>query len=151
MGLYVYILKCSDLSYYIGVTNNPELRLISHNQGLNSTSYTYNRRPVALVWCDFFQSNLEAIRWEKQIKGWSRKKKEALINNTLDYLPEFAKCQNQSNSRNYVRSLKSASTSLSIGLKVTENNLSGDALTPLNLTETKLLGCASTPLSVTDQ
>jgi putative endonuclease len=76
---YVYILECADKSYYTGVTNNVEGRLWEHNNSLNKTSYTYNRRPVILKYCESFQDIKQAIAWEKQIKGWSRKKKEALF------------------------------------------------------------------------
>jgi len=76
---FVYILQCSDGSYYTGVTNNYELRVSQHQVGLDSHCYTFKRRPVILVHLEVFQFIDEAISREKQIKRWNRKKKEALI------------------------------------------------------------------------
>ena len=81
---YVYILKCSDGSYYTGVTNDIERRLDEHRIGINKASYTYSRRPVNLVYHEYFMDINEAIDFEKQIKGWSRAKKEALIKGDWD-------------------------------------------------------------------
>jgi putative endonuclease len=80
---YVYILKCSDKSYYTGITNNIERRLDEHNEGINDNAYTHDRRPVELVFTMEFNDVNEAIAFEKQVKGWSRKKKEAIIANNL--------------------------------------------------------------------
>ncbi|MES2680933.1 MAG: GIY-YIG nuclease family protein [Bacteroidota bacterium] len=74
--LYVYILKCSDGSYYTGVTNNPERRLEEHNFGINKDAYTYSRRALELVYRERFDDFNLAISWEKRIKKWSRKKKK---------------------------------------------------------------------------
>ncbi len=88
---YVYILKCIDDSYYTGVTNDIERRLIEHQEGKNKSSYTYNKRPVELVFYASF-SNIEmAIEVEKQIKKWSRAKKQALIEGRFDDLVNLAK------------------------------------------------------------
>jgi len=76
---YVYIVKCSDKSYYTGVTNNVERRVYEHNTSIDESSYTYNKRPVQLIFCQPFQDIQQAIAFEKQIKGWTRKKKEALL------------------------------------------------------------------------
>ena len=76
---WVYMLACGDDSYYTGVTNNLEERMAYHKAGLDKNAYTYRRRPVELVYAEEFSSIDEAIRWEKRIKGWSRKKKKALI------------------------------------------------------------------------
>ena len=81
---YVYILQCSDDSYYIGVTNDVDRRVNEHNEGLNKKAYTYTRRPVVLLYQEYFMDVNEAIDFEKQIKGWSRAKKEALIRNDWD-------------------------------------------------------------------
>ena len=90
---YVYILRCCDDSYYTGVTNNYELRVGQHNEGGNSRCYTFKRRPVRLVYLsEFFDIN-EAISWEKQVKRWSRKKKEALIQQSYEMLPQLASNQ----------------------------------------------------------
>ncbi|PKL13487.1 MAG: hypothetical protein CVV50_03410 [Spirochaetae bacterium HGW-Spirochaetae-6] len=77
---FVYILKCSDNSYYTGVTNNIEKRICEHQEGIDTNCYTFFKRPVKLVLTESFGDSLEAIEREKQIKGWTRKKKEALIN-----------------------------------------------------------------------
>ncbi len=78
--LYVYILLCNDDSYYTDVTNNPDRRILEHNSGLNKRSYTSSRLPVKMIYCERFTNFNLAIEWEKRIKNWSRKKKEALIN-----------------------------------------------------------------------
>ena len=88
---YVYILLCSDGSYYTGMTNSVEKRLDEHNQGLDPTCYTFSRRPVVLKYSMFYQYVNDAIRREKQIKGWTRKKKEALINEDYEELKRLSK------------------------------------------------------------
>lgn len=88
---WVYILQCFDGSYYTGVTNELERRLNEHHEGIVRKCYTRNKRPVKLVFHQEFQFVDEAIAWEKQIKGWSRKKKEALINGDYGKLKELAK------------------------------------------------------------
>lgn len=87
---YVYIVKCSDATYYTGVTNDVERRLNEHNDGIKPDSYTCSRRPVELVFQYEFNDIAQAIAFEKQIKGWSRKKKEAIINNNWNSLPELS-------------------------------------------------------------
>ena len=88
---YVYILKCSDNSYYTGITSNLSKRINEHKLGLHKDSYTFNRRPLNLVYyAEFTDINL-AIATEKQIKKWSRVKKEALINDEFEKLPNLAK------------------------------------------------------------
>lgn len=89
--LYVYILKCSDGSYYTGVTNNPERRLGEHNQGVDCRCYTYSRRPVELVFIEGFAQQLDALAAEKKIKGWSRAKKEALSQGRFQDLPALSR------------------------------------------------------------
>ncbi len=88
---YVYILKCSDGSYYTGMTGNLEQRIRIHETGENITCYTYTRRPVALVYYDYFTDVNNAIAFEKQVKGWSRKKKEALMDSDWDKLKILSK------------------------------------------------------------
>ena len=82
---FVYILKCSDDSYYTGVTNNLEKRVGEHQSGIIK-GYTSKRLPVELAFSERFTDINQAIRFEKQVKGWSRKKKEALINRDFDLL-----------------------------------------------------------------
>ena len=82
---FVYILKCSDESYYTGVTSNLEKRLNEHNSGLIK-GYTSERLPVELVYSNRFTDVNHAIRVEKQIKGWGIAKKEALIRGDFEAL-----------------------------------------------------------------
>ena len=98
---YVYILKCSDNSYYTGVTNDINRRLSEHKEGINNKSYTYKRRPLYLVFCESFININEAIDFEKQVKGWSRKKKEALIERNWKKLKELAECKNLTSHKYY--------------------------------------------------
>jgi len=88
---YVYIVECNDKSYYTGVTNNLERRIWEHNNDEKVSAYTFNRRPVVLKYCQRFQDIIQAIAWEKQIKGWSRKKKEALFKEDWDEIKKLAK------------------------------------------------------------
>ncbi|CAL2074891.1 conserved hypothetical protein [Tenacibaculum dicentrarchi] len=88
---YVYILKCSDNSYYTGVTSNLQERLIEHKNGKHKNSYTFKRRPLNLVFYSEFTNIELAIEKEKQLKKWSKVKKEALINDKLEKLPNLAK------------------------------------------------------------
>ena len=87
----VYILECSDGFYYTGVTNNLERRLWEHNTGFNEGCYTYSRRPLQLRYYESTHDIKQAILREKQIKGWSRKKKEALFNEDWALLKELSK------------------------------------------------------------
>jgi putative endonuclease len=99
--MYVYKLKCRDVSYYVGVTNDIQRRLSEHNEGADPECYTFRRRPVELVFCERFEDPMKAIALEKQLKGWSRKKKEALIARNWDKLRELAKCRNETSHENY--------------------------------------------------
>ncbi|WP_281224973.1 GIY-YIG nuclease family protein [Flavobacterium aquiphilum] len=88
---YVYILKCSDSSYYTGVTSDLTQRLFRHVSAYYPDCYTANRRPLELVfYCEFTDIGI-AIDKEKQIKKWSRAKKEALIKGDFDALVNLAK------------------------------------------------------------
>ena len=78
MSFYAYLLRCNDGSYYAGHTDDLEARCALHHSGV-LRGYTQSRRPLRLVWFDTFPTRDEAFQAEKQIKGWSRAKKEALI------------------------------------------------------------------------
>ena len=78
MVFWVYILRCADNSYYTGHTDNLEKRIGEHQTG-GHPGYTANRLPVKPVWSQEFASREEALSAERQIKNWSRKKKEAMI------------------------------------------------------------------------
>ena len=79
MSFYVYILKCRDGSYYTGHTDNIQLRMAQHQQGTFPKCYTASRLPVELVFTQQFPTREEALASERRIKGWSRKKKEAMM------------------------------------------------------------------------
>ena len=88
---HVYILLCADGSYYVGLTHRtPEERVSEHNAGLND-GCTKSRRPVTLVWSEEFPMIVDAIAFERQLKNWSRKKKEAVIARQYHLLPELAR------------------------------------------------------------
>jgi predicted GIY-YIG superfamily endonuclease len=93
MGAWLYILRCSDGSYYTGTTRTDlEIRVAQH-QSSHFGGYTSTRRPVALVHSTYFDSIVDAIAAERQVKGWSRAKKEALIAGRLDLLPALSRRQ----------------------------------------------------------
>ena len=94
MSARVYILKCSDDSYYTGSTVDLQSRMIKHGAG-GISGWTASRLPVKLVFSQEFYSIDEAFRAERQIKGWSRAKKEALIDSDFDLLVELAKNSEQ--------------------------------------------------------
>ncbi|OGU27710.1 MAG: hypothetical protein A2057_02560 [Ignavibacteria bacterium GWA2_35_9] len=86
---WIYILKCSDGSYYTGCTTNLERRIQEHNFK-RYDGYTSTRLPVKLVYSQQFSDINDAIAAERKIKGWSRKKKEALISENFDLLHDLA-------------------------------------------------------------
>ncbi|WP_299126659.1 GIY-YIG nuclease family protein [uncultured Winogradskyella sp.] len=88
---YVYILLCSDKTFYTEMTNNLERQLQQHNSGNNKFSYTSSRLPIRLKWFLQCTNPSEAIKIEKQIKGWSHRKKQALIDENWNDLVEFSK------------------------------------------------------------
>ena len=93
---YIYILLCSDDSFYVGITNDIERRLGEHQSGSNETSYTSQRLPVELVHIEVFQYVEDAIERETKLKKWSHKKKLALINGDLRLLKDAARKKNWS-------------------------------------------------------
>jgi len=89
--MYVYILECSDKSYYIGVTNNIERRYKGHQEGINRNCYTFTRGPLKLVLSEMFNDPDSTIAFEKKTKGWTRRKKEAPMKRDFHLLPEFSR------------------------------------------------------------
>lgn len=87
---YMYILKCCDGSYYTGSTKDLQLRFLQHQAG-EGANHTKKRLPVKLVYYEEFPRIDEAFYREKQVQGWSRKKKEALIENRQEDLPLLSK------------------------------------------------------------
>ena len=75
----VHILQCADGSFYVGSTEHLESRVKEHNEGKLGAAYTYHRRPVTLAYSESFDTQVKAMNRERQLKGWSHAKKEALI------------------------------------------------------------------------
>ncbi len=96
---FMYILKCSDNSYYTGSTIDLEKRILQHQNG-EGANHTKKYLPVELVYFEEFDRIDTAFYREKQIQKWSRKKKEALINNRLEDLHQFSICQNETHFSN---------------------------------------------------
>ena len=90
---WMYILKCADGSYYTGSTNNLKLRFAQHQAG-EGANYTRKRLPVKLLYVEEYDRIDEAFYREKQVQGWSRKKKEALMQGMPERLHELARCLN---------------------------------------------------------
>jgi len=92
MGIYIYMLRCSDGSFYVGSATGGDLppRIDQHNAG-SYQGYTFKRRPVVLVWSEHFDRITDGIAAERQIKGWSRVKKEALIRSDWDAISRLAR------------------------------------------------------------
>src|SRR5215208_1591476 len=92
MGAFAYMLRCADGSYYIGSATGDDLsrRIAEHESGAYP-GYTYTRRPIRLVWHEHFDRITDAIAAERQIKGWSRGKKEALIKGDWDSMQRLSK------------------------------------------------------------
>ena len=90
MPSYMYILECVDGSYYTGSTKDLDRRLWQHQNG-EGANFTKKRLPVKLVYAEPFDRVEDAFRREKQIQGWSRRKKKALIEGNYDKLIEFSR------------------------------------------------------------
>lgn len=88
------MILCADSSYYVGVTNDAEKRVAEHNSGQDTNDYTCRKTPVKLEWYESFLNPTEAIAFEKQLKGWNRKKKTALINGDWDRIKELSNDKN---------------------------------------------------------
>jgi putative endonuclease len=91
---YVYMLLCADGSFYVGITNDLALRVGQHQFGCDRASYTFSRHPVTVVYAADFHDVNQAIASEKQIKGWSRAKKRALIGGNWPLIHSLAACAN---------------------------------------------------------
>ena len=87
---YVYMLRCIDGTFYIGVTNDIMRRYAEHCDGRNKASYTHTRRPLRLVYVGEFDGPDEAIAFEKRLKGWSHKKKRAFADRDWPLLKRLA-------------------------------------------------------------
>jgi putative endonuclease len=96
---YMYILLCSNGQYYTGSTNDLERRMVQHNNG-EGANFTRKHLPVKLVYFEEFDRIDDAFYREKQVQGWSRKKKEALINGEFNKLHSLSECTNETHFRN---------------------------------------------------
>jgi predicted GIY-YIG superfamily endonuclease len=90
VNFWVYIVRCADGSYYTGHTDDLEKRIAQHQSG-EIEGYTSSRLPVKLVFTEEFPSRAEALACELRIKGWNRKKKEALIRQDWDEIVRLAR------------------------------------------------------------
>ena len=84
------MLRCFDGTFYVGVTNNVERRLGEHQYGIDPKAYTFKRRPLELVAVSEFKEVEQAIRWEKQLKGWTHRKKLAYCRGRWDEVKRFS-------------------------------------------------------------
>lgn len=91
---YVYIIECNDGSFYTGLTNDLVRRFAEHCEGAYLTCYTFKRRPLQLKYYETIPFVLDAAQREKQLKGWSRAKKIALMKGDMHKLTLLAQCQN---------------------------------------------------------
>ena len=96
---YMYILLCDDDSYYTGSSVNLEERFEQHKNG-EGANHTKKHPPIKIVYYEEFDRIDEAFYREKQVQGWTRAKKEALINGATNKLNELAKCQNETHAIN---------------------------------------------------
>ena len=91
---YVYIIKCSDKTFYTGMTNNIARRWQEHCYGDNKSAYTYSRKPLHLVFFETFNDVNQAFAFERKIKKWSSAKRQALIDENWDRLKQLSECRN---------------------------------------------------------
>ncbi|MCG9880917.1 MAG: GIY-YIG nuclease family protein [Bacteroidia bacterium] len=94
----MYILECSDKSFYVGSTIDLDNRINQHQSSLGA-NYTKKRLPIKLLYFEEFNRIDLAFEREKQIQGWSRKKKEALMKGDYEKLHEYAACMNETHHR----------------------------------------------------
>ena len=123
---YMYILRCSNGSYYTGSTKYLERRLQQHQNG-EGANFTRKYLPVELVYYEEFQRIDEAFYREKQVQGWRRNKKEALINGEYNKLPELSK--NYTQFKNTLRQAQ--------GTNIQAQGTKEQVVEPVETTETK--------------
>ena len=97
---WMYMLRCSDGSFYVGHTDNLSSRIAAHERGAVASCYTFTRRPVAVVFAQDFATREEALAMERRVKGWSRAKKLALIDRDWKAISRLAR--SHSSSRNFI-------------------------------------------------
>ncbi len=134
---FVYLLRCADDSYYCGHTDNIECRLAQHHDG--GIGYTATRKPLELAWQGEFLTREEALAFERQVKGWTRAKKTALINGDWETIKVLAKCR--SSEKEPFDKLR-ANGGGGAGLEVREGDiLAINTQTPFALSLSKGSGC----------
>ena len=87
---FVYILRCADESFYVGITQDLDARLKAHNNG-QGAAYTSKRRPVSLVYSERYELDTQRVARERQLERWSHSKKQALISGDLQKLKRLSK------------------------------------------------------------
>ena len=92
MTFWTYMLHCADRTFYVGHTDNIEIRIAQHESGA-LRGYTSTRLPVTLVWSENFQTRIEALEAERRLKGWSRAKKLALIRSDWAQISKLSRGQ----------------------------------------------------------
>ena len=97
---YLYILECSNGEYYIWSNIDLAQRFVEHLNG-EAANFTKNNLPVKLRYIEIFRKIEFAFLREKQIQGWNRKKKEALMDNNIKVLRKLSECRNESSSKYY--------------------------------------------------
>jgi len=93
MQFWVYLLQCADGKYYVGSHRGSDVdaRVGEHNEGINPKAFTFSRRPVRLLWCGAFADPAEIVSFERQMKGWTRAKKEAFVQGDWEGLKALSK------------------------------------------------------------
>ena len=109
---YMYMLECANGQYYTGSTKHLQKRLLQHQAG-RGANFTKKHLPVKLVYFEKFQRIEAAYNREKQVQGWSRDKKKALINSAFNELHKLAECKNETHFRNAPSTPKSSSSDIS--------------------------------------
>ncbi|MDT8440760.1 MAG: GIY-YIG nuclease family protein [Desulfuromonadales bacterium] len=109
---WVYILHCRDGSYYTGHTDDLERRISQHECGEMPGCYTHTRRPVKMVFSQSFTTREEALAAERQIKGWSRKKKEAMMRGDWEEVSRLARSSSQQTALRQTQGERSGSKDL---------------------------------------
>jgi len=110
----MYILECCDHTYYTGSTINLEKRIKEHQDG-KGAKHTKDRLPVKLIYFEEYDKVFKAFNREKQVQGWSREKKEALIKQLPDELHKLAECMNESHYKIYRSRNESSKTNTKAG------------------------------------
>ena len=121
---HMYILECADGSYYTGSTWNLEKRLWEHQNGLGA-NHTKKHLPVKLVYCEYYDRVEDAFHREKQVQGWSRHKKQALMEGNKEKLIEYAR-----NSTQYGNPAAASTSSASATISASATGVWGSASLP---------------------